>query len=126
MFCLYAVFWTELASAFPTYLQGKPGSTLEVAARFRKFSSAASTVIQGKTKQQTNKNQNQQMPPCWPHIKIWSTQFPAEASGGRLTTKLIQAFHASGKEVSNRLHALDGTNVGQGDVTEDSYVLGVR
>lgn len=126
MFCLYVVFWTELASASPTYLQGKPGSALEVAPRFCEFGSPAGAVIQGKPKQQINKNQNQQMPPCWPLIKIWSTQFPAEASCGRLTTKLIQAFHANGKEVSNRLHALDGTNMGQGDVTEDSYVPGVR
>lgn len=66
------------------------------------------------------------MPPCWPHIKIWSTQFPAEASCGRLITKLIQALHVNDKEVSNRLCALDSTNIGQGDVTEDSYVPGVR
>lgn len=63
------------------------------------------------------------MPPCWPRIKIWSTQFPAEASCGRLTARLVQVFHANGKEVSNRLRALDGTIMGQGDVTEDSYAL---
>lgn len=109
MFCLYTVFWTEFALAFPTYLQGKPGSALEVAPRFCKFSSPAGAVIQGKTKQQINKSQNQQMPPCWPRIKIWSTQFPAEASCGRLTARLVQVFHANGKEVSNRFRALDGT-----------------
>lgn len=69
-------------------------------------------------------NQKQQMPPSWPYIKTWSiafcglgghrnNYFPPEVAHAGLTTKQTQAFHVNAKEVSNRLHALVGTDGGR-------------